>query len=187
MSATSGTSPTAAGSVVNSTPWIVSFVVMWVYAAPGASVSARSASVGTRRNPSASPVQAMRMAPVVAASFAAFVPHDPVITRSAARSSPWGRLRATIENCCVAPPWQNRTWWDAGIASNVRRFASASAITPSNHGPRCETSSAEAPTPGSESRSRRTSSSTGCGRMAGPAAKLTTRSLMTEPGYRRGR
>src|SRR5262249_31374748 len=69
--------------------------------------------------------------------------------------------------------------------SSERRLASASSITPVNHAPRWLTSSADAPTPGSVGRSLRTCSSTGSGRIPGPAAKLTMRSG-TWPGYRRG-
>ena len=48
----------------------------------------------------------------------------------------------------MAPPWQNTMWCESGIASRDRRFASASPITSSNQGLRCDTSSGEAPIPG---------------------------------------
>ena len=59
----------------------------------------------------------------------------------------------------------------------------ASSITPSNQSPRCDTSKGEAPTPGSETRSRWASSRTDGGNVAGPAEKLRTRSF-TPKGYR---
>ena len=114
----------------------------------------------------------------------AFAPHDPVTTRSAAAPSR-SRFIGTIANCIEAPPWQNRTRWSSPISRSARRLASASSITPSNQAPRWETSSAEAPTPGSVGRSAFTCSRTDRGRTPGPAEKLMTRpSARTEPGYR---
>src|SRR5436189_423555 len=65
-------------------------------------------------------------------------------------------------------------------------LASASPITPSNQALRWLISSGETPTPGRDTSSRRASSSTATGSVAGPAEKFTTRSV-TPRWYRRAR
>ena len=72
-----------------------------------------------------------------------------------------------------------------GIRSRSRRFASASSITRSNAGERCEISRIEAPAPGYSRSSSRTRSSTGSGNAPGPGEKFHTRST-TPPCSRLG-
>ncbi len=176
----SGTSPGACGSARYSTPWIVSLVVMCAYGASGTRASAISAADGVRMNPSLSPLHAARAGPSLVASCRALALHEPVTTTSAG-SVPWRKFIGTIENCCVAPPWQNTMWWVSGTSSSERRLASTSLITPSNQGLRWDTSSADAPTPGNETRSRCASSRTGSGRIPGPGAKFRIRPVITPP------
>ena len=103
---------------------------------------------GTRRNPRPAPSTRLRIGPAVAASFAAFVPHDPVITYSAARVRAAEEVhRHHRELLCRSALAEHDAVGRRDRAAS-RRFASASPITSSNHGLRCEISSGETPTPG---------------------------------------
>ena len=108
-------------------------------------------------------------------------------TRPRARVAAEQVHRAPSRTASRPRPGRTRRGASRGSPSSERRFASASSITSSNHGLRCETSSGDAPMPG-QRRAGRAARARGraAGGVAGPAAKLKTRSVMGHPGYRDG-